>query len=101
MNYGPSHAHHRYAPAALPNYAALAATHRGLVGAAGDPTPPPPAPAAMTTWESFKATMEKPNATVFDIPNKYLLGGVVALGVIGTAWHSGALDKIGGGSRRR
>ena len=97
MNYGQTYAP-RYNPT-QPNYAALAALqHRGLVGAVGDPvTPAKP----LTTWQSAMVTLDKPNETVFNIPNKYLLGGAVALGLIGLGWQAGTFDRLAGGKRRK
>ena len=98
MNYGPTH-QPQYSPT-QPNYAALAALQsRGLVGAVGDPVTPPAK--ELSTWDKTMVTLDKPNETVFNIPNKYLLGGAVALGLIGLGWQAGTFDRLAGGRKKR
>lgn len=100
MNYGPSHAP-RYNPT-LPNYAALATLqNRAIAPATGADAPVVPGPTEKGTWEKVKETLEKPNETVFNIPNKYLLGGAVALGGIAVLHQMGAFDKLVGGKPLR
>lgn len=99
MNYGPTH-QPRYNPT-LPNYAALAAL-QPRVGqlAPPAPAPTPAAPAQpMTTTQKIMATLDKPNETVLNIPNKYLLGGAVLLGLIYAGHKAGTFDKLVGGKK--